>query len=75
VITEPVTRRNYLMLRNASTTSNLFISFGVAASLFSALQLAPGQIVFFDVVVPQNDVFVMADNADGVLSYAVSTVA
>lgn len=81
---QPPNRRNMLMLRNSSGVggANLYISFGTPAGLTSTLVLGPataanpsGQIVMFDTVVPQNDVYAFADAAGGVLSYAYGNMA
>lgn len=71
----PQSRRNLLMFRNNSATANLYIEFGHLASANSTLRLTPNQIVLFDVVVPQDDLYVFADAANGLLSFAYSTIA
>lgn len=72
VILENLLKRNYLQIRNASVTANIFVAFDKEASLFSTLRLIPNQIVFFDNVVPQGDVWILADGASGfvALDYA-----
>jgi hypothetical protein len=74
IIDAPVTFRNFLAFRNTGTT-NLFISFGVAATQQSWLRLASNTIILFDAVVPQDDIFAISDAAGGALSVAYSTVA
>ena len=65
--------RNYLGIRNSSATANIYVGFGINASPASWLILTPGQIVVFDSVVPQNDLYAYADAANGTISYAYST--
>ena len=67
--------RNILMLRNASATANIYISFGRQASTLSPLVLAPGDVVLFDTVCPQNDVNAYGDAASAVLCGAVAQYA
>jgi hypothetical protein len=69
----PIGKRNALGFRNASSTQNLYIGFGAQASTSGFLKLVPGQIVFFDAVVPQDDLYVISDAAGGTLCYAYST--
>jgi hypothetical protein len=67
--------RNMLILRNASpgvTPPDLFISFGVQASANSSIRLTPGGILIFDIVVPQNDIYVIASAAGGTVALASS---
>ncbi len=66
--------RNMLGLRNPATVGNLYIEFGNQATTSSWLALAPGQYVFFDMVIPQDDLFVLSDNAGALaLTYIYST--
>ena len=67
--------RNFLMIRNSAGAGNLYVSFGNAASLNSALQLVPGATALFDEVVPQGDVYVFSDTANVTFSYSYSTIA
>lgn len=69
----PIGRRNLLMLRN-SGAADLAIAFGGAATLTSTLYLAAGSLVLFDVVVPQDDLYVIGA-ATTTLSYSYSTIA
>lgn len=75
VITESSSKRNFLGFRNASPLggANVYISFGRGASTSSWLVLIPQQVILFDVVVPQDDIYAVADAAGGLLSYAFST--
>lgn len=76
LISRPSNRRNFLALRNASPgTEVIFVAFGSPASASSWLRLEQNQIVLFDTVVPQPDVWVISDTATGVVSYAHSTIA
>lgn len=67
--------RNMLLFRNASTTANIYIGFGRPASTLSILALAPGDIVLFDTVCPQNEIHAVADAAGGSLAIAFSQYA
>ena len=70
----PIGKRNMLAFRNASTgVQNLFIGFGAQASTLNWLKLVPGQLVLFDAVVPQDDLYVIADAAAATFVYAYST--
>lgn len=71
------TRRNFLMFRNNSGAggANIYIAFARTADANATLRLEPNQIALFDSVVPQDDVYVFADAASGVLSYAFSNIA
>jgi len=66
--------RNFLALRNASATANAYIEFGRQADANSTFVLLPGQLMLFDVVVPQDDLFVYFDGANGLLKYSFSTL-
>lgn len=70
----PTGLRNLLMIRNSSATANVFIGFGRDATTQSTLQIAAGQTVIFDTVVPQDDLYVIGDAA-GSLSFAYSVIA
>lgn len=72
---EPSSLRNFLGLRNASAAggANVYIGFAKDASIASWLVLLPGQLILFDVSVPQDDLYAVADAAGGLLSYAFST--
>lgn len=71
---QPIGKRNFLGFRNASTgAQNLYIDFNAQATTGSWLQLAPGALILFDTVVPQDDLYVIADGAGAVLAYAYST--
>ena len=71
---QPIGKRNMLGFRNASSgTQNLYIDYGAAASTNSWLKLTVGQIILFDSVVPQDDLYVIADAAGATLAYVYST--
>lgn len=72
---QPTNKRNMLLLRNASTSANIYIEFGKDASVNSTLKLAAGAILLFDVVVPQDDLYALADASGGLLAYSYSTIA
>jgi hypothetical protein len=66
--------RNYLMLRNTDAASNVLVGFGRQANATSTLSLAPGQMVLFDVVVPQGDIYVLSSGAAATISIAYSNI-
>lgn len=66
--------RNFLLLRNASATANLYLDFGRQADATSAFLILPGQMILFDTVVPQDDLWVYTDAANGILRFAFSTL-
>jgi hypothetical protein len=77
LINQSVVQRNALGFRNntaPSFGSVIYIGFGQDASLLSWLQLASGEQVFFDTVVPQDDIYA-ASNGVGLLAYVYSTTA
>lgn len=69
------TLRNFMMIRNSDAAAILFVSFGTPASAGSPLALTAGQIVLFDVVVPQDDVYVSSATAGATFSFSYSTIA
>jgi hypothetical protein len=70
----PIGKRNMLGFRNASTGGqNLFIGFGAQATTSNWLKITPGQVILFDAVVPQDDLYVIADSSGGIFAYAYST--
>lgn len=72
----PNTRRNLLTVRNASVGGqNVYLEFGKAASTDTVILLAPNQILLFDNVVPQDDLYAAGDVAGARLVYAFSTIA
>jgi len=71
----PVTRRNALMIRNASQANvNIYVAFGKDADIYAPMRLAPNDFVLFDVVCPQDDLYVYADGTGGTITAAVSTI-
>ncbi|NDF13440.1 MAG: hypothetical protein EB060_11590 [Proteobacteria bacterium] len=71
---QPIGKRNFLGFRNASTGGQtLYIDFSANATTGSWLQIPPGTLVLFDTVVPQDDLYAIADAAGGQLAYAYST--
>jgi hypothetical protein len=71
-VAAPPTFRNFLGLRNASATANVYVEFGNEASLNSFVRLAPDEIILFDAAVPQDDVFTFADDVNAFLIVAQS---
>jgi hypothetical protein len=75
VLAQSDVSRNFLIIRNTSAGANIYINFGNDATAgLSTLLLAPNGFVGFDVVVPQDDVFAIADAAGGQLAISYSTV-
>lgn len=74
-LSAPNTRRNLLMLRNASTGGQIvYVEFGKVASTDSVLALVAGQIILFDEVVSQDDLYAACDVAGARLVYGYSTI-
>lgn len=69
----PIGKRNFLGFRNASATQVIYIEFNAVATTSTWLAIQPGVLVLFDTVVPQDDLYVVADAAGGTLAYAYST--
>jgi len=67
-------KRNFLGIRNPSAAVDIYINFGTPASVNSWLVLTPGQTVLFDTVVPQNDMWILAEGPAGFISFAWSTI-
>lgn len=75
VLAQPTGLRNLLALRNASSgTQIIYIGFGANASSNSTIAIAAGQIVLFDTVVPQDDIYAISSAAGGSLSIAYSVI-
>ena len=72
ILSRPNTLRNFLLMRNAATTANIYVSFGTPASANSILKIIPGNHVLFDTRIPQDDVFAFSDAADGTIIVAYS---
>jgi hypothetical protein len=51
----------------------LYIDFNSQATTGSWLAITAGQIILFDAVVPQDDLYVISSAAGGQLAYAYST--
>lgn len=76
LISQPANRRNFLALRNSSSAAQvIFVSFSGPATANSWLRIEQDQIVLFDVVVPQTDVWVLSSAAAGQVSFSHSTIA
>jgi len=66
--------RNMLAIRNSSATANVFVGFGTDASLTASwLRLAAGDIILFDTVVPQDDLYFIADAVAATIALGYST--
>lgn len=71
---QPIGKRNMLGFRNASTGGQvLYVEFNAQATTGTWLAIQPGSIILFDTVVPQDDLYVIADVAGASLAYAYST--
>lgn len=71
---QPDSWRNILMIRNSSAAANIYVSFGRDASVTgSIIRLSSNQILLFDTVVPQDDLYVIGDAA-GSIAYGYSTI-
>lgn len=70
-VPSPSQLRSFLGLRNSGAT-NLFVAFGVQATVNSWLRLASNQMVLFDTVVPQDEVWVISDAPGGQLTAVTS---
>jgi len=77
LINQSVVQRNALGFRNNTAPSFgavIYIGFGQDATILSWLQLLSGEQIFFDSVVPQDDIYA-ASNGIGLLAYVYSTTA
>lgn len=75
ILASPPTSRNFLVIRNVSAAANIFVDFGIAADITrTPIRLIPNAILIFDDVVPQDDVFAIADAAGGVVGISFSNV-
>lgn len=66
--------RNALFIRNVDTVLNLAIAFGSGSGASAPLILSPGEQVFFDVVVPQDDVWGFGVGGNLTASFMFSTI-
>jgi hypothetical protein len=75
VLGAPPTWRNFLVVRNLSAAANIFLDFGIAADVTrTPIRLIPDAMLFFTDVVPQDDMFAVADAAGGVIGLSFSNV-
>ena len=70
---QPSSKRNMLMFRNTSAVANIYVEFGKNATTNSVIRLTPNTLMLFDVVVPQDDIYAIADAVGAVLAYSFST--
>lgn len=83
LVDQPPSWRNFLHFRNASGSggANLYINFGDVAAIDgsgiagSGFKLAPDEQILFDAVVPQDDIYAIADAAGGLLVISYSVIA
>jgi hypothetical protein len=73
---EPTTFRNLLAIRNTNASGgvNVLVGFGAAPSTGATIRIEPGQVLIWDAVVPQDDIWLMSDGAAGTVSLAFSTM-
>lgn len=64
-LSQPNTKRNFLGLRNLMNAGILYIDFGQPASQNSLIAVQPGQLIIFDSVVPQDDLWASFDQVGG----------
>lgn len=75
ILASPPTFRNFLVIRNNSAAANIYVDFGIAADINrTPIRLIPNAILIFDSVVPQDDVFAIADAGGGVVGVSFSNV-
>lgn len=83
LVDQPPSWRSFLHFRNASGSggANLYINFGDVAAIDgsgiagSGFKLAPDEQILFDAVVPQDDIYAIADAAGGLLVISYSVIA
>lgn len=74
-LSAPNTRRNMLMFRNASTGGqNIYLEFGKVPTTDTVMLLVPGQLIYLDYGVSQDDLYAACDVAGGRLAYGYSTI-
>lgn len=73
-LNRPPGKRNFLLLRNATATGNIFIGNGNAASANSPIILTPGQMILLDTVVPQGDLYAFASAGATSLAFGYSNI-
>jgi hypothetical protein len=61
VLAKASSTRVFLAVQNNDTVQNLFVAFGGVATAGSGVKIAPGQTLFFDAFVPQDDIHIVAD--------------
>lgn len=73
VLPAPQNFRNLLMIRNAGAAA-ILIDFGRDATDTSTIELQPNQIILFDTVVPQDDVYAISPAGISTLSVSFSNI-
>lgn len=58
--------RQYLSIRNDDATQTLYVDFGQDASALSGIALLPGEVIAYDAVIPQDDIYVFGTGAGSV---------
>lgn len=62
--------RNLLMLRNPNTVAAVYVDFGQDSTTNSVVALNPGEILLFDAVVPQDEIYASASVPNSFFSIA-----
>lgn len=72
VLPAPSTKRIYLLIQNTHPTQNIFVGFGNAVTPASGLKIPPGGNYELSTVIPQDDVYLVADgiNTTAVLTFS-----
>lgn len=70
----PQGKRNFLAIRNTSSTANLYLDFNRDATANSTIKITPGATILFDAVVPQDDLYMYNDAVNGAFSYSYSNI-
>ena len=73
ILPAPQNFRNLLMMRNAGASAVL-VEFGRDATPSATIELLPNQIILFDTVVPQDDVYAVCAVGSSTLSLSFSNL-
>jgi len=64
VLRQPTSKRIFLSIQNTHATQTLFVAFGRDSNAFVGMAVLPGfNVLGFDVVVPQDDVYIIGSGA------------
>lgn len=73
MLRQPTTKRIFLSIQNTHATQTLFVAFGRDSNAFVGIAVLPAfGLIGFDVVVPQDDVYIIGSGAatTGVMLYS-----